>query len=411
MLLPAEIPGGPPLDPEAMARALGLEVELNADASWPLAGSRFVAVARGSAPATGFGAGPTAAAARLRAVAEYVERASLARPDPPIACVAPWQAISDQALFPPDLGLYAETPEGLAPFSPDEPLEWVEVQPLAAERPALVPVEFLFPRARLRRPRLVAETSSGAAAQATGAAATLAGLSELIERDGLMLFWYRRPPTAPVPVEQIEPAPLREELRAVQELGFAVIVCRLVYDLGVPCYLVLALRGADLAYGLGCDTADEDALAHAVRELGARLRWLLPASPRSILFQPLRSTRIPDDHYALYCRGPLHGVLRGALDQALVLPPATLPSGRGSGAAEARLQLLTQGLGERGFRVYWCDVTAPAAAAAGLRVVRVLVPGLIPVHFGFDRLRLGCRRLAGAGAPGRLRSLLPHFLA
>lgn len=407
----AEIPGRSALDPEALACQLGLEIEFAADATWPLASSRFVAVARGSAPVEGFGAGPTEVVAKIRAVAEYVERASLARPDPPIACFAPWEAIRDEALFPPDLGLYAETPPGLAAFSPNEPIEWVEIRELTAGRRAFIPVEFIFPRARLGRPRLVAETSSGGAAHGTSAAAVLAGLAELIERDSLMLFWYRRPPSAPVPVEQIEPAPLRNELRAVQELGFAVTVCRLDYDLSVPCFVIMALRGTDLAYGLGCGTADEDALAHAVRELGARLRWLLSSTSRTLLFQPLRLTRTPDDHYALYCRGPLHGVLRGALDQALVLPPTTLRPGTGSASTEGRLEMLTARLAERGFRVYWQDITLPEAVSTGVCVVRVFVPGLIPLHFGFDRLRLGCQRLTEPSAPGRLRSLLPHFLA
>jgi ribosomal protein S12 methylthiotransferase accessory factor len=405
-----EIHESPGIDPDGIARQLGVEFEVAADATWPVSSSRVVAVAKGPTEVEGFGSGPNEAAARIRSVAEYVERASLALADPPIACVAPQEALRDEALCPSELGLYASTPEGLAPFSPGQPLEWVEIHELATARRALIPVEFVFPRARLSRPRLVAETSSGAAAHATRAAATLAALSELIERDSLMLFWHRRPPTAPLPVEHIEPAHLRDALRAVQKLGYAVTVCRLEYDLAVPCFLVAALRGIDFAYGLGCDTDPESALAHAVRELGARLRWLTRSLPRSVLFKPLRSTRFADDHYALYCRGPLNIVLRGALEQTLVLPPPILPEMAGTGSVETRLDMLTARLTERGFRVYSRDITMEVAGRS-LCVVRVFVPGLIPLHFGFDRLRLGCRRLAGPGAPGRLCCVLPHFLA
>jgi ribosomal protein S12 methylthiotransferase accessory factor len=226
-----------------------------------------------------------------------------------------------------------------------------------------------------------------------------------------MLFWYRRPPTATLPIEYIEPAPLRNELRSLQALGFVVTVCQLIYDLDLPCFLVVAFRGADFAYGLGCETSPEEALGHAVRELGVRLRWLLSSAPRRILFKSMRSTSTPDDHYALYCRGPLHDVLRSALKQILVLPPATLPPRIANGSVKERLELLAAGLAERGFRIFWRDITAPEVAASGLRVIRVLVPGLIPLHFGFDRLRMGCQRLVGKNSPGRLCTLLPHFLA
>ena len=46
----------------------------------------------------------------------------------------------------------------------------------------------------------------------------------------------------------------------------------------------------------------------------------------------------------------------------------------------------------------------------GVVVVRVLVPGLIPIHFGYDNVRLGCARLCARNTPGRLSTLLPHFI-
>src|SRR5215475_12369594 len=163
-MLQAEIPDSLALNPENLARHFGLTLDLTADMDWPLSQSHFVAVARGASSVEGFGSGPDKTTAEIRAIAEYVERVSLACSDPQIACTAPWQALTDEALFPPDLGLYGKTPEGLASFSPSEPLEWVEAQELIEGRRVLIPVEFFFPRVRLRRSRLVAETSNGAAA-------------------------------------------------------------------------------------------------------------------------------------------------------------------------------------------------------------------------------------------------------
>jgi hypothetical protein len=56
------------------------------------------------------------------------------------------------------------------------------------------------------------------------------------------------------------------------------------------------------------------------------------------------------------------------------------------------------------------DMTPPEARTQGVSVVRTSVPGLIPLYFGSDRIRLGCRRLWGRESPGRLCTLLPLFM-
>lgn len=64
----------------------------------------------------------------------------------------------------------------------------------------------------------------------------------------------------------------------------------------------------------------------------------------------------------------------------------------------------------RGYQADVCDLTPPPLAQGGVHVVRILVPGLIPIHFGYNRLRLGCKRLWAQETPGRLRTMLPHFM-
>jgi ribosomal protein S12 methylthiotransferase accessory factor len=61
-------------------------------------------------------------------------------------------------------------------------------------------------------------------------------------------------------------------------------------------------------------------------------------------------------------------------------------------AAVSRLQTA-------GFEVIVVDVTTPDVAAAGLSVVRVVVPGLVPLHFQHPRPFLGVRRLTGTPSP------------
>src|SRR5207247_8530652 len=115
-----------------------------------------------------------------------------------------------------------------------------------------------------------------------------------------------------VPVEAL-PEWLRSQLQAIQAMGFVVVICLLLYDLGIPCFLVLALRGTRFAYGLGCQVSAERALAHAILELWARLIWLFENPSYQVAQLSFSRVTTPRHHYELYNEGPLPHVLRTVL--------------------------------------------------------------------------------------------------
>jgi ribosomal protein S12 methylthiotransferase accessory factor len=406
----------------AVIEALRITVQPGATRNWPIRTSPFFASARtqsGLKTIEGFGSGATPELARLRAVMECAERrAQFGRLNPPIAAVDSFQSLADDAVSPAACGLYsprqyATVGFGLAAFSERTPLEWVAVVDLVSGARRLLPVEFLFPRAPLKRTHLVLESSSGTAAHNETDAATRAALCEVIERDCLMLFWYRRPRTAAIAVEAIPSLETRDDLRRLQRMGFVVTVCSLAYDLGVPCFLIVALKGDSLVYGGGCHPNWLRALTHAVTELGQSLRQLMETPAATVVSRSLLDVRTPSDHYGLYNRGPLHGVLRQVLARALQRTddlPWRDDDGRTMSDAGSVDALVTT-LAVRGWHTYSCNLTPPELESCGVHVRRIVVPGLIPVHFGYNRLRLGCRRLWDVDSPGRLCTLLPHFFA
>ena len=147
-------------------------------------------------------------------------------------------------------------------------------------------------------------------------------------------------------------------------------------------------------------------------ELGQSLRQLLETPASTVVSRSLLDVRTPADHYSLYNRGPLHRLLRQLLAQTLQ-ETDDLPwrSTRAPASDAHAVESLVTMLARRGWHAYSCDLTPIELADCGVHIRRVVVPGLIPIHFGYDRLRLGCRRLWDAVAPGRLCTLLPHFCA
>ena len=227
-------------------QALSIEEQHRPGDSWPIRTAQFFAAATAESSLEviqGFGSGTTPELARLRAVMECAERyAQFGQVAPPIAAVAPFDSLGQDAISPHACGLYSPrqyaTPGfGLQPFSERTPIEWLATSDLETGVGRLLPVEFLYPRASLTRPRIVMESSSGTAAHTSPEAATLAALCEVIERDCLLLFWYRRPPTAAATIDALDAPGLQEDLRRIQARGFVVTVCSLTYDLDVPCFL------------------------------------------------------------------------------------------------------------------------------------------------------------------------------
>lgn len=404
--------------PELFPEDAGLDVREEDSTSWPLALSRhsFVAsIETGSQQIQGFGCGLTAEDARRRSIVECFERNAQFGCTAPRVRVATGISLGPAAIPPETLGLYSDDQYDaphfpFARYSEREPLEWVGLTDLKSGQRCYLPVEFVYPRTLMSRKPLVAETSSGTAAHSSHTAALLAALCELIERDSLMMFWHRQPPTCLLPNDSPVSSLAAQDLEQIRAMGFVVVVCLLQFDLGIPCVLALALRGDRFACGAGCHPCVNNALEHALRELGSSLRWhlLKGGQPRYRISLP--DVREPCDHYALYDGGPFHDLLRDVLENTVRPPQGRMNQTMEAMPDDEALNVVVHRLSDRGYRIYECDLTPGETRSCGLFVIRAFVPGLIPMYFGFGNIRLGCRRLWTRESPGRLCTLLPHFV-
>lgn len=409
--------------------ALCIEEARSAEWSTPL--PHAVAQAsgmRGGVRFFGIGHGENEREARARAVSEWLERSTqFATTDVPIDAYAAFDALGAAAISPAAFGLYHASqyaPRGFpcAPFDPGVPRRWSSVTDASDGSRHLVPIEFVYPSVlpspdRSLRP-LVIETSSGSAAHVNLHEATLAALYEVIERDAVMLCWHREAPARSIPAS--EDAGAASALRAALiQAGWVTLLLAPHNDLGVPCRLAFALSGTRVLHGSACDADANCAAERAFGELQASLSFAAwcdsPHAPMAHGAQQTpasRSTRSPHAHSARYDGGADHAVLRGMLARVTAAHTAcaTPESSVGvTASARDRLTAVVAQLRARGYRVFWRDLTPEREIGGGLHVVRVLVPGLIPLSFGAQMLRLGCQRLVGRDSPGRLVSLLPHF--
>lgn len=357
---------------------------------------------RRDTPRVANGAGATPAEARLVARVEALERyCGLSLPSPSVT--ATFEEVAIDAVRPNDLPLYSDRQYAEAGFPhprfrPDALLRWAWGYGVTRGRPVLVPqdaVRYFGPKGSL-----LDESSSGVAAHATRAAALLSAVLELVERDAFMIFWLNRLSPPLLHLDRLPPGFARDALGAVRGEGYQPAVGILTTDLGIPVMLAVGWRddgaGPALRVGAGCDLSVPRALDRAMRELlgavkaGAERAWE-PAEPLAV-----DAVRCLADHGDAYAH-PSWLVRARFLWASPERRHLSAPEPGGDRSAPQRLSDVIELLSAHGHELIAHDLTTPDVAGA-VHVVRAVVPGLQPIGFGPQGIRLGGRRLYEAPA-------------
>lgn len=389
----------------------------------PVAGSVFMRGYAGLTDVTWSGQANSFAASRDLAFLEGLERyAGTHRRDPGALLVDSYDNLGDAALDPRACGLYApETYRDdpmIAPFDPARPIPWVRGHSLRDDRPVLVPARLAYYSAGTEADHFVFECSNGCAIGSCLEEAVLFGLLELIERDAFLLGWYGDAPLTEIDLASCDSPVIRAMTDRAALCGYDVHVYDNRIDLPVPVVTGLAVRRDEgpgtLAFAAGAALDPETAVESAVSEI----LTYLPHLPRQVNERPAELAamardfglvrRLPD-HAALFGLPGMREHVRGYLE-----PPAVRQFTQ---TYDAWSRLRPRGLDLRddllwvrdelaaaGFDVIVVDQTTPEQRELGLRTACTIVPGLLPIDFGWSRQRaLTMPRLRTAQRRGGLR--------
>ena len=372
----------------------------------------------------GYGRAGTYAEARLTALMEAVERIAGERPlgrrtvvHGSYRCLAA-DAIAPETLGTPPTEMYRLDGYELEPFSPDRKTAWVWAYSFRRDAPVLVPESVAY-YGSPARPAWFHETSSGCAVGGTLDEAVLYGLLEVAERDAFLMSWYGRLPLPRVALETATDRriPVLAETIAA-ELGCEVMVFAALMEQRVPAFVALAVNRTDpdrpaLACAAGSHLDPERAVRSALREVGPLMYGLRarydPAAVEPLLADPLQ-VRTMDQHSALYTHPAALGRLGFLLDGAArtTLPAVAAEAGGLAGNDLGKdLDRLVGRYLATGLDVLFVNTTSTELAAGGLRSVKVVVPGALPMTFGYAYRRTeGIPRLRAVA--GDDPNPLPH---
>ncbi|MCF3974290.1 YcaO-like family protein [Paracoccus salsus] len=381
---------------------------------WTATLSHFDFRAAGRSERLNAGKGRTEAEARLSALGEAIER----------YCAYHWDAArirvgraSAGSITPDDLVLHsqAQHASGTLPYPPwsdETDTSWISGTELPGGTPVDLPAALVFLVSPTPRhdDHVTAITSNGLAAGADLECAIIGGLHEVIERDALMITWLNRLPATLIETPETG-CMAAAIIRHYRRHGVQVRLFRLASD-QAPVVVMAVADNPDPAQGvrmigMGCDLDGVAAIDKAMFELCQARPSMASRMAQGDAAGRLRSyadVRDLDDH-------PLFHALPGnsaEFDFLLASGQRTtidgMPRHRHATPADT-LARIVAAASDAGARVAYCDITAPDIAPLGPRVVRCVITGFQPIHFGHGEGRLGGARLFEAPVRWGLRDV------
>ena len=285
-----------------------------------------------------------------------------------------------------------------------EKIRWIQGLSLGDGKSVYLPLVWVYitPPA-IKAERFWKPISTGCAANESYEAALLSAILEVVERDALSITWLQR---LPIPIIELEdPAVALGELwEAYQHSSKAlrVVFFDATTDLGLPVVYGLRVSSRDkrLHTVVSCSSSLDPAAAcrKVMLEVASCSAWLrrtgdIPAQVEDFNLLYHGASYMAREEQAHAFDFLLNSRARIQLGNVAAKSP--VPPSLDSRAA---LTMVVRRLTEFGYSVYAADLSTDEALSVGMRIVRVVIPGLMPFSWTQRARYLGHPRLYQAPA-------------
>jgi ribosomal protein S12 methylthiotransferase accessory factor len=316
----------------------------------------------------------------------------------------PWRELQKYALDPMTVGLHREEqyrqPDfPFRPFDPDRDMNWVWGYSFSRQEPILVPEQLAY-YSSAHGEGFVYETSNGCALGGSLEEAIFYGLLEVVERDSFLLTWYARLPLPRLDAGSARDAELElmiERMRAV--CGFEVLMFNATMEHGIPAIWSMAINkrghGINLICAAGAHPDPVRAAKSSIHELAAMVfsqneRYEQGRQSYLRMLEDPYLVRAMEDHSMLYALPEAQHRFNFLLESASPVQTFREAYGERSWQPDltADLNGLLKAIMSCGMDVIVVDQSSPETQRNGLHCVKVIVPGMLPMTFGYHLTRL-----------------------
>lgn len=248
--------------------------------------------------------------------------------------------------------------------------------------------------------RFVQESSNGCASGGSQAEAVYFGLMEVIERDAFLLAWFGRAPLTEIDASASRDPRTRAMIDRLAMYGYRARFFDTRVTFPVPVVTAVAERIdgglGRLCFGAGASLDPEAALAAGLCEIATdavnlRSRTLREESRLRAMAADFREVRVLHDHPLLYGLPEMARYADFLLRDGrrpLVTPDALARDSITPGDdMRDDVERCVAAVARAGFDVIVVDQTMPEQRGLGFHTAGVIVPGLLPIDFGWSRQR------------------------
>ncbi|MFC5262582.1 TOMM precursor leader peptide-binding protein [Kribbella qitaiheensis] len=313
----------------------------------------------------------------------------------------PFVEMEQCGLYTPDF--YQQHQDKYVPWSENPSVPWVWGWSVRDHRPLLVPEQIVYYLDHREDHRnTVQECSNGCASGSSVTEAVLHGQLELIERDAFLISWYSGLTPTEIDLDTVD-HPLVRQMRAhVDLLGYDLRCFDIRVDLPVPAVGAVAVRRdgglGTLCFAGGASLDPADAVRAAVCEVASYVTGFEERVSETLgqvqeMVTDYRNVTELAHHALLFGMPEMAQHAEHWLRQTEVTPLDQVFANWTTGRApvtdlrepvEEIVALFAAG----GMDTVVVDQTTPEQLAMGLHTVATIVPGLIPIDFGWQRQRV-----------------------
>lgn len=273
-------------------------------------------------------------------------------------------------------------------------IPWLEGKSLLDDSKVLIPAIDFYPHLLPNKEmeKWTISTTSGIAAGDTFSDACLSAVYEIIERDAVMQFWYRMRSGQERYAIKNQCEGIEQIFNKCKIISLKLRIINITTELGIPCCFAFLYRDKIdkelFASGAACRLSDREAAKKSLLETAAMWNSLsaiksyrqpLDPSEASLGFPNINNF---EDHAFLYS----HSWAKEGYKFLFSVPYTVQRRFKGSKiknkSSKEKLEFVVKRLHNKGYNTFVIDITPDDVRSLGLYVVKVIIPGLIPVSVG-----------------------------
>jgi len=306
--------------------------------------------------------------------------------------------------------------KGLVDFNKDLKTNWIKVKNFKSNESKFIPECFIFypgVEDSEKIPRFFFANSNGMAAHTTVKEAVKKAALEIIERDAILIHWINKISPNRIIFSGRHPNYFSITKRNLEMVGYQLAILDLTLDT-VPVIMSIAYKeSGDLGFfcGAAADTSKVNAIRKSIEELELTI-WMrlgdLIGLKREIKNVKIKTIWKPSHHEMVYLQPGMNRYLE------FLYKGGRTEFNESDFSVTVDVFATLENIGKE---IYYIDLTSEDVRSLnlGIKVVRCIIPGLIPITFGYGYEPLAMKRIYETSLGGNfcekdvVKNYLPHF--